>query len=65
MATKGPQQLRQEAARAQKLEAMRDQIEAGTLEVRQMTAAERKKWPKPPPRPAKKGRTGNAQRRGS
>ena len=63
MATKGPQQLRQEAARAQKLEAMKEQIEAGTLEVRQMTAAERKKWPKPPPRPVKNKRPGT-QRRG-
>ncbi len=55
-APKGPQQTRQEAARETKLEEMREQIEGGTLKIRKMTAADRKRYPAPPPKPNAKPR---------
>jgi len=58
MAEKGPQQTRQEEAKAAKLEEMRQQIEGGTLQVRKMTAADRKRYPAPKPKPNAKPRRG-------
>jgi hypothetical protein len=56
MAGKGPQQIRAEERREKKLEEIAEQVEAGTLTVRQMTPAERKKYPAPPPKPEGKGK---------
>jgi len=53
MANPSPQQQRALDARDKKLEEMRNQIASGSLTVRQMSPEERKKFPKPPPRPAK------------
>jgi hypothetical protein len=39
-------QERQQEAREAKLEHMNEQVSAGTLVIREMTAAERKKWAK-------------------
>jgi len=65
MAGKGPQQIRAEALRAQKLKDIREQIAGGKLTVRQMTAAERKQYPKPAPRASgKPKRTDAARQRG-
>ncbi|WP_372790802.1 hypothetical protein [Paraconexibacter sp.] len=66
MANPSPQQQRAQEARAKKLEEMRAQIAGGSLTVRQMTPEERKKYPKPPPRPTGKGKRPDAarQRRG-
>jgi hypothetical protein len=47
---KTPQQ-RAEERRLEKLEAMQEQIRSGSLVVRQMTDAERKRNPPRPPRP--------------
>jgi len=49
----GPQQLRQQEKREEKLEDIREQVAQGRLVIRQMTAAERKRFPPregPPPR---------------
>ena len=55
---KGPQQLRADERRAQKLADISEQIASGKLKVRQMTAAERKLQPaKAPKATAKPKRT--------
>jgi hypothetical protein len=41
----GPQQLRQQERREQKLKDIRDQVAQGKLVIRHMTAAERKRYP--------------------
>jgi hypothetical protein len=41
----GPQQLRQQERREQKLEDIREQVAEGKLVIRKMTAAERKRYP--------------------
>ena len=41
----GPQQLRQQERREQKLEDIRQQVADGKLVIRRMTAAERKRFP--------------------
>jgi hypothetical protein len=41
----GPQQLRQQEKREKKLEDIREQVAQGRLVIRQMTAAERKRFP--------------------
>jgi hypothetical protein len=50
-----PVQRKAEARRAEKLEAIRQQVADGSLVIRKMTAAERSKFPVKPPR-AKKPR---------
>ncbi len=63
MATaKGPQQLRAEERRAQKLADIREQIASGKLKVRQMTAAERKQQPTRAPKALKPKRDAARQR---
>ncbi|MGI8803477.1 MAG: hypothetical protein ACR2KV_15150 [Solirubrobacteraceae bacterium] len=63
MATaKGQQQLRAEERREQKLADIRDQIAAGKLTVRQMTAAERELQPPPAPKTIKPKRDAPRQR---
>ena len=47
----GPQQLRQQERHERKLEEIREQVAQGKLVIRQMTAAERKRYP-PQARPA-------------
>lgn len=49
------QRERDEEKRAKRAEEIREQVEAGTLVIRQMTPAERKKYPAQP-RPPKKPR---------
>jgi hypothetical protein len=49
---------RQDRDREQKLEEIKKQVEAGTLKIRQMTPAERKRHP-PRPRKARPGRGGS------
>jgi hypothetical protein len=51
----GPQQLRQQERHEQKLKDIREQVAQGKLVIRQMTAAERKRYPSP----------GNARRSGT
>lgn len=46
---KGPQQLRHEQRRAEKLEEIRDQVARGSLVIRQMTPEEREQNPAPAP----------------
>ena len=49
------QRDRAEKQRKLKLEAMQQQVDDGSLTIRQMTPEERKKYPKPDaPRPARK-----------
>lgn len=43
----GPQQRREQEKRAERLAEIRRQVKDGSLVIRQMTAAERKKHPKP------------------
>ena len=43
----GPQQLRQQERHERKLEEIREQVAQGKLVIRQMTAAERKRYPPP------------------
>jgi hypothetical protein len=54
----GPQQLRQQEKREAKLKDIEEQVSQGTLLIRQMTAAERKRYPprEPRPRGSAKGR---------
>ena len=52
--TKGPQQLRHEQRRAEKLEDIALQIERGNLVIRQMTPEERKQHPAPVPARARR-----------
>ena len=51
----GPTNARARAERAKKLREIRKQVKEGTLTIRQMTAAERKKYPPRTPE-AKKSR---------
>ncbi|HTR72081.1 MAG TPA: hypothetical protein VMG80_00670 [Solirubrobacteraceae bacterium] len=51
----GPQQLRQQEKREAKLKDIEEQVSQGTLLIRQMTAAERKRYP--PKDPASRGQT--------
>lgn len=53
----GPTTTRQRQERAKKLREIRKQIKDGTLKIRQMTAAERKKYP-PQPRTKSRRRRG-------
>jgi hypothetical protein len=46
---------RQEERRAEKLADIREQVEQGTLRIRQMTAEERKQNPPQPRRPGTRG----------
>ena len=55
----GPHQLRQQEKHEEKLKDMREQVAQGKLVIRQMTAAERKRYP---PREAGPAR-GRAKRR--
>lgn len=41
----GPQQLRQQERHERKLEEIREQVAEGKLVIRQMTAAERERYP--------------------
>lgn len=43
---------RAEAKRAEKLALVREQVESGSLVIRQMTAEERRRYPRRPPREA-------------
>lgn len=52
MTNKPPHQQREEDARAAKLAAIKEQVASGGLVIRQMTPEERKRYPKPAPRPA-------------
>ena len=45
---------RQEEKRAEKLDAVRQQVQSGSLVIRQMTDEERRRYP-PRPAPAKRG----------
>jgi hypothetical protein len=47
---------RAEEKRAEKLELVRQQVESGSLVIRQMTAEERRRYPPRPPRPKGSGR---------
>ncbi len=49
----GPQQVRQQEKHEEKLRMIREQVSEGKLVIRQMTAAERKRYP---PREAKPAR---------
>ena len=51
----GPTNARARAERQKKLREIRKQVKDGTLKIRKMTAAERKKYPPRPPQ-AKSGR---------
>jgi hypothetical protein len=53
----GPTNARARAERQKKLREIRKQVKEGTLVIRQMTAAERKKYPPRTP-DAKSGRSG-------
>ena len=55
----GPQQIRQQEKHEEKLKDIREQVSQGKLVIRQMTAAERKRYP---PRDAAPAR-GRAKRR--
>jgi len=55
----GPQQLRQQEKREEKLEDIREQVAQGRLVIRQMTAAERKRFP---PREGPSPRRSSARR---
>jgi hypothetical protein len=47
----GPQQIRQQQKHEEKLQDIREQVSDGRLVIRQMTPEERKRYPKPEPRP--------------
>ena len=49
---------RQQEKRDEKLEQIEREVEAGSLVIRKMTPAERKKYPPRPPRP-RRGRLGS------
>jgi hypothetical protein len=57
----GPQQLRQQEKREQKLEDIREQVAQGKLVIRKMTAEERKRFP--PRDPDSRPRRGSQRRR--
>ena len=49
------QREKAEAKRQEKLEAVQEQVDSGSLTIRQMTSEERKKYPKPEkPRPTRR-----------
>jgi hypothetical protein len=54
-----PVQLRQQEKREEKLRSIREQVEEGKLVIRQMTPAERKRFP---PRDPTRGRAGSKRR---
>jgi hypothetical protein len=56
----GPTNARARAERAKKLRDIRKQVKDGTLTIRKMTAAERKKYPPRTP----EAKSGRARRRG-
>jgi hypothetical protein len=47
---------RAEEKRAEKLERVREQVESGSLVIRQMTAEERRRYPLVPPQPKRPSR---------
>ncbi|MHB1536915.1 MAG: hypothetical protein ACYCUM_02255 [Solirubrobacteraceae bacterium] len=47
---------RAEEKRAEKLALIREQVQDGSLTIRQMTAEERQRYPPPPPQPTRTGR---------
>lgn len=47
---------RAEEKREAKLELVRDQVQSGSLVIRQMTDEERRRYPPRPPRPKRPGR---------
>ena len=49
-----PTSRRQEERRQEKLELIKEQVEDGSLTIRQMTPEERKKYPPKPRKPRKK-----------
>ena len=51
----GPQQLRQQERHERKLKDIREQVAQGKLVIRQMTAAERKRYPPPTSANARRG----------
>jgi tripartite-type tricarboxylate transporter receptor subunit TctC len=53
---------RQEERRAEKLADIREQVENGTLRIRQMTAKERAENPPRPPRPGSRGAKGRPRK---
>jgi len=55
----GPQQLRQQEKREEKLKDIHEQVAQGKLVIRQMTADERRRYP---PREASRSRSGAKQR---
>jgi hypothetical protein len=55
----GPQQLRQQEKREEKLKDIHEQVAQGKLVIRKMTADERRRYP---PREASRSRTGSKQR---
>ncbi|HEY2766772.1 MAG TPA: hypothetical protein VGI76_00865 [Solirubrobacteraceae bacterium] len=55
----GPQQLRQQEKHEEKLKDIREQVAQGKLVIRQMTDAERKRYP---PREAIRTRPGSKRR---
>ena len=48
---------RAEEKRAEKLELVREQVESGSLVIRQMTDDERRRYPPRPPQPKRMGRS--------
>ena len=55
----GPQQLRQQQQHEEKLKGIREQVAQGKLVIRQMTDAERERYP---PREASRPRAGSKRR---
>jgi hypothetical protein len=53
----GPQQLRQQEQHERKLKDIREQVAEGKLVIRQMTAAERKRYPPPVTAGSRRGRS--------
>ena len=51
----GIQQTRQQERHEQKLQEIKEQVAKGTLVIRQMTDAERKRYPPLPARPDRRG----------
>ncbi len=51
----GPQQLRQQERRERKLKDIDEQVARGKLVIREMTAAERKRYPPPASVDARRG----------
>jgi hypothetical protein len=47
---------RAEEKRAERLDLVRQQVESGSLVIRQMTEEERRRYPPHPPRPKRSGR---------